>query len=731
MFNQAAAAKTPASAGFYNGVVGQSIVLDGVADYLNRTMTTGDTQKVLLSFWVKRSKLGTIQDLFWAGASTRAFFDTSDRLEVYIVTSGAAELNRITTRKFRDVGQYYNIVISIDLNNATGMTIIVNGVVLTDFDTSTETTATSDTLTHLNVNSTALTIGSSTTPSEYFNGYMAQVVYADGQTSSNGTEFGEFKLGVWIPIDITTEIGAGANSFFLNFDDSADLGNDDWGNVADLTLNSIAAANQTGDNPEDNYCTLSSIDAGSGALTIGNTVMAAGNRQGTFPLRTLDGGKFAWKVTLSANGDNGIEHEDGTEIVSTDTSGEVLEYEFDLDNLTLKYRVDGGGLTTIDATVAEGLYKILGKSGGTYDFDFTPTDSDYKMVRSSNLPTVGYFETDEEEATAHFITKLYEGTAAELAIATGHNTDVALIKNRDAADEWELVDSIRGATKEINPDALAQESTVAQGLKSFDDPGVTLGTDANGYNASGESHVLYSWVLGTTFSGTSNKSQSYSGEVNTKLGMSCITYTGSGSDDHQIPHNLGVAPEMVIVGKLDVSGANWYVGHNGMTSWEYYMHLDGTFAENNATNDWYDTAPTSTVVTLGNTDGVNTSAGGASYIMYCFASTDLCHVFSYVGNGNADGSFIWMPFRPAMVWMKDKTGTNNWSIFDTSRDTYNPGTKTLQPDGTVVEQTTAIFDIVSNGVKIRDTDADVGGTDGNVYIGVAFAGTPFKFNNGR
>src|SRR3989344_5341737 len=108
--------------------------------------------------------------------------------------------------------------------------------------------------------------------------------------------------------------------------------------------------------------------------------------------------------------------------------------------------------------------------------------------------------------------------------------DLVWIKDRDTIVEHVLVDSVRGATKELNPDSATAETTVAQGVKSFDASGFTLGTDGN-YNTSGSLNVAWVWDESTT------------------SGFDIVTYTGNGAN-RTISHVLGAVPKMIIVKAL-------------------------------------------------------------------------------------------------------------------------------------------------------------------------------------
>jgi hypothetical protein len=60
-------------------------------------------------------------------------------------------------------------------------------------------------------------------------------------------------------------------------------------------------------------------------------------------------------------------------------------------------------------------------------------------------------------------------------------------------------------------------------------------------------------------------------------------------------------------------------------------------------------------------------------IAYCFAEKQGYSKFgSYVGNGNADGTFVYTGFKPAFLIVKGATNTGHWQIVDNKRPGYNP-----------------------------------------------------------
>ena len=135
---------------------------------------------------------------------------------------------------------------------------------------------------------------------------------------------------------------------------------------------------------------------------------------------------------------------------------------------------------------------------------------------------------------------------------------------------------------------------------------------------------------------------------------------------------------------------------------------------------WNSTAPSSSVITLGDRLEVNNSSD--SYIAYCWHSVEGYSKFgSYTGNGDANGPFIYLGFRPAFVMVKRATGgTANWQIMDTTRSTFNPADKWIEANESVNEQTGNSFikeDFLSNGFKPRGGASSQDNIFGTVYTG--------------
>jgi hypothetical protein len=279
----------------------------------------------------------------------------------------------------------------------------------------------------------------------------------------------------------------------------------------------------------------------------------------------------------------------------------------------------------------------------------------------------------------------------------------------------------------MHSDSTAVETIDANGLKSFDSNGFGLGSGANGYNDNTETFVAWQWKAGTG-AGSSNIAGSINTTtttVNTTAGISVGTYTGTGSNA-TIGHGLGVVPEMIIVKERSDDVGSWHVYHGANTTAPEtdYLLLDTTAATVDAATTWNDTAPTSTVFSIGTNDDVNGSTD--TYVYYAFAEIEGFSKFSsYLGNGNTNGTVIYIGFKPSFVMIKKTSGTGSWVMYDSQRSPYNEIDDQLLANTTAAETTgSEEIDFLSNGFKIRTTDSDVNTSSGN-YIFAAFAEYPF------
>jgi hypothetical protein len=322
--------------------------------------------------------------------------------------------------------------------------------------------------------------------------------------------------------------------------------------------------------------------------------------------------------------------------------------------------------------------------------------------------------TTIDDPSAYFQTKLYTGTGSSLALTNDGNSDLqpdwVWIKERNGATNHMLTDSVRGATKTLHSQNTDTESTDAQALKSFNSDGFTVGTDGD-VNTSSDTYVAWNW------------------KKTADAGFDIVSYTGNGSA-RTISHSLSAVPGWIIVKNRD-EGESWTIYHHKNTSAPAtdYLALNDTHATTDSNTRWNDTAPTSSVFTVGTSDVVNKNT--IKYIAYLFAEKQGYSKFgSYAANESVDGTFVYTGFKPAFVILKQSNLARDWHMFDNKRSTFNAVGRYLRPNVSGAEDSGEDYlDLLSNGFKLKNTGNRFNDADGT-YIFMAFAENPFVTSTG-
>ena len=338
--------------------------------------------------------------------------------------------------------------------------------------------------------------------------------------------------------------------------------------------------------------------------------------------------------------------------------------------------------------------------------------------------------TTINKSTDYFNTVLYTGDGASTHQITGvgFQPDWNWHKIRNDTD-WHMVnDAVRGANYAIYPNATNAQGNVPTGLKSFDSDGFTVGS-LNDSNQNNGTFVSWNWKANGAGSANTDGSISSTVSANTTSGFSIVKYTGNASSGATIGHGLGSVPKMIMVKNLSIA-SNWLVYSYSMSAnGDYALFLDSTSAKDNSQDYWGDTTPTSSVFSLGARQEANGS--GNSMIAYCFADVQGYSKFgSYVGNGNADGPFIYTGFSPSFIMGKRTDSTGPWWMLDNKRDGYNVTNRYLLADDSRAEGTDAEYntDFLSNGWKARYSNGNFNASGGS-YIYMAFAEAPLVGTN--
>jgi len=326
----------------------------------------------------------------------------------------------------------------------------------------------------------------------------------------------------------------------------------------------------------------------------------------------------------------------------------------------------------------------------------------------------------------HFNTVLYTGNGSTQSI-TGVNfqPDWVWLKDRDNATNHMLFDSVRGTGKELHSQNTDSETTQANTLTAFGSDGFSLGNNTD-VNNSSQNFVAWNWLGANGTASNTDGSITSSVSVNQTAGISIGTFTGTASVG-TVGHGLNAVPSMII-NRTITAAKDWMTYHHKNTSAPEtdYLALNSSNATADFEDVWNDTAPTSSVFTIGDSSQNNTGSGTS--IFYAFAEKKGFSKFgSYTGNGNADGTFVYTGFKPAFVMVKKTNGTGNWVMFDNKRNTFNVVDKRLAANLSDDEGTSDRLDFLSNGWKFRSTATNVNGSDSYIYM--AFAEQPLVGTN--
>ena len=426
---------------------------------------------------------------------------------------------------------------------------------------------------------------------------------------------------------------------------------------------------------------------------------------------------------------------------ATCAAGDIIGVALDLDNGKAYFSKNGTwqnsgnpasqtnpAFTSLSGTFLPGLgmYSTTGAviNFGQRPFTYTPPTG-FKALNTYNLPDSTIVAGNKVmDAT------LYTGnnTTNVISNAGSFKPDLVWIKGRSNTGQNTLQDSVRGANK-----YLISNSTAAEGadgsVTSFNSGGFSLTTDAGvSYNASGVSYVGWQWQAGqgTTSSNTSGSITS-TVSVNASAGFSIVSWTSNGSNSlSTMGHGLGVSPSFIIIRRRDSTGGDWRVYHKNLSvPNDRFLKLQSLDAEQNPGKTVWSTSST----TFGAWQSDIASNGNAC-IAYCWAEIAGFSKFgSYTGNLSTDGPFVYLGFKPKYIMFKNiTTGSNQWEVYDTTRDKFNSTGTYLLPavsDAEGTFGTTNRFDYLSNGFKVRNTGGSINGS-GETIIYAAFAENPFK-----
>jgi len=345
--------------------------------------------------------------------------------------------------------------------------------------------------------------------------------------------------------------------------------------------------------------------------------------------------------------------------------------------------------------------------------------------------------TDIDKPTDYFDTLIYSGNGNNPRTLSGldFQPDWVWQKNRTDSNGHTLADSVRGANKTLSSDGAGAEVTDKNDghLDAFTSDGFTVGAGSSSdarVNDGSHTYVAWNWKAGGSASNNTDGNTTTSVSVNQDAGFSIMKYAGDGNDS-TIGHGLGAKPEYIIFKETD-GAESWrvhsiYTPNNASNTLALNL-ADAAFSQSN----WI-SAISNTTISIGTDSSFNTD--GNNYIAYAFAPKQgYSKIGSYTGNGNADGSFVYLGFKPAWVLIKNTDDSDDWTIWDNKREDYapgNPNESILVPNASDAEldATARAVDFLSNGFKLRTNNTEIN-TTAEVYIYIAFAENPLVTSTG-
>jgi len=748
------------------------------------------------SGWIKSTtQSGT--KYFWEAQSGTNFnrlgFSNSE-IVIGAGTSGVAwTWNLYTSAKHRDPSAWYHVVVAFDTTQSTAsnrIKIYVNGNQITDFRVETYPGQNTDwgwnTTGQHNIgarNDSQYGLGG------YFDGYMAEINFVDGQALSS-TDFGEFDdSGIWKPIEYTGSYGT--NGFYLDFEGSGGAYEQDKSGNGNnfVAVGVLQAVDVTTDTPTNNFCTASNLllydtaQFAEGNLKITQSSTNADGIRGTIGVRT---GKWYWEIyngggnsspgvaTESATTKNYIGQDsygwsyfrDGNKYTndsassygSSFTSGDIIGVALDMDNNQItfyKNNVSQGvaftglpdehmfpGISTSNVVSVTNIANFGQDSSfagsktaqnntddnGYGDFYYTPP-SGFLALCTQNLATV--LSPTIDDGSQYFNTILWtgDGSSPRSITGVGFQPDWLWTKARNASFGHNVYDSSRGD----NGTGYYRLETQGTDTEIAEPPaGIVTSLDSDGFsvtNGSSSDNIVNN--TGTTYVAWNWKANAGTTSSNTN---------GTINSTVQVNTTAGFS----IVTFTTGASTGYTAGHGLNQAPDIII-----FKRRNTSASWF----TTSVAGLGSGKFVylDTDSGASStsvvdptstvfgcpnttndnYVAYCFHSVEgYSKIGNYTGNGSTNGTFVYTGFRPAFVLWKRTDGATDWRILDTARDSFNVANKRLFPNNTSGDNTAQdTLDFLSNGFKHRATNSG-GNTSGGTYLYLAFAENPFVTSSG-
>ena len=399
-------------------------------------------RKGTLSFWIKRAEaVGTAMWIYsneTTSSSNRAYIEVDANENFRVISSEGADTQilLVTDAEFRDFSAWTNFVVSVDTTQGTAanrVKIYINGVLETSFSTSTYPGQNADLILFKGGQTNKEHIGKLNGESPKLSAYLSEFVFVDGLQLA-ADQFGEFDSdsGIWRPIDVSG-LTFGNEGFYLNFQTSAELGDDVSGNTNDFSETNLIATNQSTDTCTNNSATIGNLFMGLNTPTFSEgNLQSYSNATGISPIPSsmgLASGK--WYVELkyaatTSNDNTGIgitmDLASGNQ-ANSDQGGYVFSYAAANGNY-FPYQGDpsGSGATYTVGDIM-GIYMDLDNMKLYFSKNGTLNSSTGLTINVSNTGFYYFCVADFTGSSNYWTWQWNFGAGCPFAISTGNTDD--------------------------------------------------------------------------------------------------------------------------------------------------------------------------------------------------------------------------------------------------------------------------------------------------------------------
>jgi len=335
--------------------------------------------------------------------------------------------------------------------------------------------------------------------------------------------------------------------------------------------------------------------------------------------------------------------------------------------------------------------------------------------------------------SVHFDCPTWTGSDSTTTITgMGFKPDALWIKRYDGAGNPVFNNSSDGVAKNWSPDGNNTVDTTTY-VASYTSDGFTLTGNIANTNDASNKYVAACWKAnGGTTASNSDGSITSTIQANTTAGVSVLQWTGTGANG-TIGHGLGVAPKLVILKSTGTAdrGELLNMGKTFITDPETDMiqfATTGTLTD--VAEAWNDTAPTSSVISIGSSALGN--ASGQACIGYAFAEIQgFSKIGYYSGTGNAQGTKVYCGFRPKWIMIKSTTTGDNFNSRVSGLTGYGLGGERTRNINLNNNESNAegTIQFESNGFRMASTST-ANNQENTKYLYMAFAEMPMVGTNG-